>query len=70
MDAAQRSMLSRLLTWLIFGLLVVLGIRLAFALVRVSFGIAWWLFVTIVPLILIGWLAMKLWERHNRRREL
>jgi len=71
MDAAQRSMLSRLVTWLIVGLLVVLAVRLAFALLRVSFGIAWWLFVTVVPLIIIGWLVMKLWERRSsRRREL
>ena len=71
MDASQKSTLSRLVTWLLVGLLVVLAVRLAFALLRVSFGIAWWLFVTVVPLIVIGWLAMKLWDRHsNRRREL
>ena len=71
MDGMQRSMLSRLVTWLIVGLLVVLAIRVLFALVRVSFGIAWWLFVTVVPLILIGWLAMKLWDRyHGRARDL
>lgn len=71
MDASQKSTLSRLLTWLIVGLLVVLGVRLAFALLRVSFGIAWWIFVTIVPLVVIGWLVMKLWDRRSgRRREL
>ena len=68
MDASQRSTLARLVTWLIVGLVVVLAARLLFALVRVSFGIAWWLFVTVVPLILIGWLAMKLWDRHSGRR--
>ena len=71
MDASQRSLVSRLATWLIVGLLVVLLLRVAFALLRVSFGIAWWLFVTVVPLILIGWLVMKFWDRRsNRRREL
>lgn len=70
MDDRQRSMIARLVTWLIVGVVVVLLVRVLFALLRVSFGIAGWLFVTIVPLILIGWLAMKLWDRHNRRREL
>ena len=65
MDRMQRSMLARLVTWLIVGVLVVLAVRLLFAVLRVSFGIAWWLFVTIVPLILIGWLAMKLWDRYR-----
>ncbi len=67
MDATQRSMIARLVTWLIVGLVVVLLIRVLFALVRVSFGIAWWLFITSVPLILLGWLAMKLWDRYSSR---
>ena len=70
MDATQRSTIARLVTWLIVGLLVVLAIRLLFALLRVTFGIAGFLFLTIVPLIIIGWLAMKLWDRHNRGRQL
>ncbi len=68
MDQTQRSMVARLVTWLIVGLIVVLAIRLLFAVVRVSFGIAWWLFITIVPLILLGWLAMKLWDRYGSGR--
>lgn len=70
MDDRQRSTVARLVTWLIVGVVVVLLVRVLFALLRVSFGIAWWLFVTIVPLILIGWLAMKVWDRYHRRREL
>ena len=70
MDDRQRSTIARLVTWLIVGVVVVLLVRVLFALLRVSFGIAGWLFVTILPLILIGWLVMKLWDRHNRRREL
>ena len=68
MDSTQRSMLARLITWLIVGLVVVLLVRVLFALLRVSFGIASWLFITIVPLIIIGWLAMKLWDRYGNRR--
>ena len=70
MDRAERSTLARLITWLIVGVLVVLAFRVLMVLLRVGVGIAWWLFVTIVPLILIGWLALKAWERYGRRREL
>ena len=70
MDDRQRSTVARLVTWLIVGVVVVLLVRVLFALLRVSFGIAWWLFVTLGTFILIGWLAMKLWDRYHRRREL
>ena len=68
MDRNQRSMLARLITWLIVGIVVVLAARLLFAILRLSVGLAWWLLVTVVPLILIGWLAMKLWDRYGNRR--
>jgi hypothetical protein len=68
MDERERSRLARLVTWLIVGLLAVLAIRVLFAVLRVSFGIAWWLFVTVVPLILIGWVVMKVWDRYHGRR--
>lgn len=68
MDRTERSRLARVITWLIVGLIVVLLIRLVFALLRVSIGIVGWLLFTVVPLILIGWLVMKLWERYQRGR--
>ena len=68
MNQTERSRLARVITWLIVGILVVLGIRLLFALLRVSIGIAAFLFMTVVPLIIIGWLAVKLWERYERGR--
>ena len=64
----NRPTVARLVTWLIVGIVVVLAARLLFAILRVSVGIAWWLLVTIVPLVLLGWLAMKLWDRWNGRR--
>lgn len=68
MDDRQRSAIARLVTWLLVGIVVVVIVRLLFGLLRVGFGIAWWLFVTVVPLILIGWIVMKLWERRSRSR--
>lgn len=69
MNQTERSRLARVITWLIIGVVVVLLVRLLFGLLRVTIGIAAFVFLTIVPLIIIGWLAMKLWDRYERGRE-
>lgn len=68
MNQVERSKLARLITWLIVGVVVLVLVRLLFALLRVSVGIVGWLLFTVVPLILLGWLAMKLWDRYQRGR--
>ncbi|HUF13270.1 MAG TPA: hypothetical protein VMN78_09235 [Longimicrobiales bacterium] len=68
MNQVERSRLARLITWLIVGVVVLILVRLLFALLRVSVGIVGWLLFTVLPLILLGWLAMKLWDRHRRGR--
>lgn len=67
MNQRERSKAARLITWLIVGILVVLLVRVLFAILRVSIGIVGWLLLTVVPLILVGWLTMKLWDRYERR---
>jgi archaellum biogenesis protein FlaJ (TadC family) len=69
MDPIERSRLARVVTWLIVGVIVVLLVRVLFALLRVTIGIAAFLFLTVVPLIVLGWIAMKLWDRYERGRE-
>lgn len=69
MDETQRSRLARIITWFIVGVVVVLLVKVLFAVLRMSIGIAAFMFVAVVPLILLGWLAMKLWDRYERRRE-
>lgn len=68
MNEAERSKLARVITWLIVGVVVLILVRLLFALLRVSVGIVGWLLFTVLPLILLGWLAMKLWDRYRRGR--
>ena len=67
MNQRERSRAARLITWLIVGIIVVLLVRVLFAILRVSIGIMGWLLLTVVPLILVGWLTMKLWDRYERR---
>jgi archaellum biogenesis protein FlaJ (TadC family) len=61
--------MARIVTWLIVGVVAVLLLRLLFAVLRVTIGLAAFLFLTVVPLILIGWVAMKLWDRYERGRD-
>ena len=68
MNQVERSKLARWITWLIVGVVVLVLMRLLLGLLRVSVGILGWLLFTIVPLILLGWLATKLWDRYQRRR--
>lgn len=69
MNQTERSRLARVITWLIIGILVVLGVRLLFAVLRLTASLALFFFTAIVPLILIGWIAMKLWDRYDRGRD-
>lgn len=64
MNEMERSRLARIITWLIVGLVVVLLLRLAFALL----GFALSLLIPVIVLVAIGWAAMKLWGRYERDR--
>lgn len=69
MNPTEKSRLARVITWLIAGVVLVLVLKLVFSLLRITIGIAAFLFLTVVPLIVLGWLAMRLWDRYERGRE-
>ncbi len=65
----SKSLLSRVVKWIILALLVVLAIKiigslLAFLLgmVGMAFGVVGFLLFTVGPIVLIGWLAVKAWK--------
>ncbi len=64
-------MLSSLLTFLIIGLVVVVGASIAFALLGVvlglALGLAKFLLFTIGPILLVGYVVMRLLAPRNRR---
>jgi hypothetical protein len=69
----RKSLLARIVTWTIIGLLAVVAFKLltrllAFVvgLLGVAFGVAMFLLFTVGPLILLGWLAMKVWDAFAR----
>lgn len=64
----NRSLLSRIVTWTIVGILAVLAIRIAVRLLGfllgvlgMVFGVAVFLMFTVGPILLVGWLGMKAW---------
>jgi uncharacterized membrane protein len=68
MDRRERITLANLITWLIVGLVIVLLGRLLLPLLRFTLGLASFL-VSVVVLIVIGWIALTLWQRYSRRRD-
>lgn len=65
----NKSLLGRIVTWTIIGIVAVLAIKLAIwllgflmGLVGVVFGIAMFLLFTVGPILVVGWLAVKAWS--------
>lgn len=63
-------MIKTLLTYLAVGLAVVLGLSLAFAILGTVLGIglaiAGFLLFDVLPILVIGWGAVKLYERWSK----
>ena len=69
----EKSLLGRIVTWTVIGILAVLAIRLAahllgflMGIVGMVFGLVTFLLFTVGPLILVGWLAMKAYRAFTK----
>lgn len=56
----ERSLLSKLLTWFFVALLAIAALKMAFWVVGVALGIGTWMLFTVGPILLVGWLVLKL----------
>lgn len=63
----NKSLLSRVVTWTILGVLALIAIKLVFRLLGVVVGLAAFVLFTVAPLVLLGWLALKAWNAFTRR---
>ena len=67
-------MLGTLLTFLAVGLitLIVVGIVLSIlgTVFSLAFGISWFLLVKVAPIVLLGWIVLKLLDRRRGRGKL
>lgn len=54
------TLLGRMVTWFLVALLAIAALKLAFWVVGAAVGIGIWTLFTIGPILLVGWLVMKL----------
>jgi hypothetical protein len=69
----NKSLLSRIVTWTILGLLAVLAFKILLRVLGVLVGMAGMIFgmvvfllFTVGPILLLGWLGMKGWQAFTR----
>jgi hypothetical protein len=63
----DRSLVSRIVTWTILGVLALIAIKLVLRLLGVVLGLAGFVLFTVAPLVLMGWLALKAWSAFTRK---
>lgn len=69
----NKSLLSRIATWTILGLLAIIALKIVvrllvflLGLMGMVFGITVFLLFTVGPVVLLGWLALKAWGAYTR----
>lgn len=65
----ERSLLGTLISWFFIALLAIAALKLAFWVFGAALGIGTWLLFTIGPILLVGWLVVKLVRWLGRPRE-
>lgn len=60
MTTENRSLAGKLLTWFLTALLVIAAIKLTFFLLGATMGLVSFLLFTVGPILLVGWLVVKL----------
>ncbi len=62
----EKSLLGKLVTWFFIALLAIAALKLAFWVFGAALGVGAWLFFTIGPILLVGWLVVKLFRYLTR----
>lgn len=63
------SLIAKLLTWMVVGLLAIVALKLAFWVAGMAMGLGFALLFTVGPIILVGWLFVKLFRFFTRDDE-
>ena len=69
MNDGERSLLGTIVSWFFVALLAIAALKLAFWVFGAALGIGTWLLFTIGPILLVGWLIVKLVRFLGRPRE-
>ena len=64
----ERSLLSTLISWFLVALLAIAALKLAFWVFGAALGFGAWMLFTVGPILLIGWLVIKLVRWMGRPR--
>jgi hypothetical protein len=64
----ERSLLGTLVSWLFVALLAIAALKLAFWVFGAALGLGAWLLFTLGPILLVGWLVVKLVRYLGRPR--
>ena len=70
----NRSLLGRILTWTVVGIVALIALKIAVRLIGFMIGLAgmvlgmaMFLLFTVGPIVLLGWLAVKAWKAFTRQ---
>lgn len=61
-----RSTLGTLISWMFVALLAIAALKMAFWVVGAAVGFGFWLLFTVGPVLLVGWLLVKLYRHFTR----
>ena len=64
-----RSTLGTLLSWFLVALLAIAALKMALWVFGAALGLGTWLLFTVGPVLLVGWLAVKLFRFFTRPAE-
>ena len=64
-----RSLLGTIVSWFFVALLAIAALKLAFWVFGAALGIGTWLLFTLGPILLVGWLIVKLVRFLRQPRE-
>ena len=65
----ERSLLGTLISWFFVALLAIAALKLAFWVFGAALGIGTWLLFTVGPILLVGWLIVKIFRALSRPRD-
>lgn len=56
------SLLASIVKWAIIIVVAVVAIKIALGLLGIVLGLAAFLFFTVLPVLIVGWLIVKAWQ--------
>jgi hypothetical protein len=65
----EKSLLSKIVTWVVAALVALALIKLAFWVFGAALGIGAWLLFTVGPILLVGWIVVKVFRFFTRRSD-